>query len=174
MKKIEKIIVSVSSLILFYSCDCSDEEFSIARKPYLGNEIKTNGYFYSYDATNNNGTSIKFFYRNGVVLSGGRYSSQDLTVIESEISSHILTIKNEKNAWSPFEVKNNTLIIETYWDNPPSCKLRTQRMSYEIQNDTTIIWRKTDHPGYKDKIHNTVWYFKEYYSKPDSTNVYIK
>ena len=163
----------MSSLILLYSCDCSDEEFSIVRKPYLGNEIKTNGYFYSYDSTSKS-TSIKLFYRNGVVLSGGRYLSQDLNIIESEISSYFETIRNDKNSWSPFEVKNNTLIIETYYDNPPSCRLLTQRMSYEIQNDTTIVWRKTDHPGYKDKIYHTVWYFKEYSPKPDSTNVFVK
>ena len=173
MRKIAKIIVSMSSLILLYACDCSDEEFSITRKPYLGNEIKTNGYFYSYDSTSER-TSIRFFYRNGIVLFGGAYSSSDLNSIEKELLEHIEIIRHDKTFWYPFEVKDNTLIIETYYDNPPSCRLLTQRLFHDIQNDTTIVWKKTDHPGYKDKVHNEVWHFKQFSSKPDSMNVYIK
>jgi hypothetical protein len=166
------MVMTICGLILLYSCDCSDEEFSIARKPYFGNEIKTNGYFYSCDSTSGR-TSIRLFYRHGIVLFGGAYSSSDLDSIEQEFLEHIEVIRNDKTVWAPFEVKGNTLIIETYYDNPPSRRLRTQRLSHDIQNDTTIVWKNTDHPGYKDKVHNVVWHFKQLSSKPDSTNVFI-
>ena len=173
MKRIAKIIVSISSLILLSSCDRSDEEFSIKRKDYLGNEIKTNGYFYSYDSTSST-TSIKFLYRNGVVLSGGRYSLHDLDIIESEILSGTFIDNDNKYNWSPFEVNNKTLIIETYYSNPPSSKLLTMRSFYDIQNDTTIVLKRVDHPGYKNEVYNTFWHFKQFSPKPDSTNIYIK
>jgi hypothetical protein len=163
----------MSSLILLYSCDCSDKEFSIKRKPYLGNEIKTNGYFYSHDSTSRT-TSIKFFYRNGVVLSGGRYSLHDLDIIESEILAGTLINTDSKHNWSPFEINNNTLITEYYYDNPPSCKLLTAKWFHDIQNDTIIIGKRTDRSGYKDEVYNGIWYFKQFSPKPDSTNVFIK
>ena len=161
------------SLIFLYSCDCSDEKFSIRRKPYLGNEIKTDGYFYSYDSTSKT-TSIKFFYRNGVVLSGRRYSLHDFDIIESEILGGSFFNIDDKYNWSPFEINNNTLITEYYYDNPPSCKLLTAKSFYDIQNDTTIVYKRTDQSGYKDKVSSIVWYFKQFSPKPDSTNVCIK
>ena len=161
------------SLVFLLSCDCSDEDFSIKRKSYFGNEIKTNGYFYSNDSTSRT-TRVKFFYRNGVVLSGGRYSLNDLDIIESEILSGTFINIADKYNWSPFEINNNTLVTEYYYDNPPSCKLLTAKSFYEIQNDTTIVYKRTDQSGYKDIVSNIVWRFKQFSPKPDSTNVFIK
>ncbi|GHT29522.1 hypothetical protein FACS189432_08650 [Bacteroidia bacterium] len=119
-------------------------------------------------------TTVMFFYRNGIVLFAGSPSSLNLDIVEDDILNRIEVIKKDKIRWGLFEVDNSTLVTESYYDNLPSPRLGAMRSFYEIENDTTIIFRKVDHPGYKDKIHNTIYHFKQFDNKPDSTNVYIK
>jgi len=170
----KNLLVSLCSLIILYSCDCSYYKFSIKRENYNGNEIKMDGYFYTDNSGKSSTTSIQFFYRNGVVLSGGRYSLHNLDSIESEIINGALFDMDNKRSWSPFKIKNDTLITEYLYENPPSCQLLTAKSFFEIKNDTTIILKRVSQAAYKDQEYNQIWHFKQFFPKPDSTNIFIE
>jgi len=176
MKAIVVIVVFMSGLIiLFTSCNdlFSDERFSMSKTNYIGHEIKTEGYFYSQDI-NYERTTVKIFYRNGIFLSTNSYSTYNLDIVEKELLSQIEMIKDDKMNWGLFEVSDSSLTTEEYIDNPPSSKLITMKSFYEIKNDTTIILKRINHPGYKKETYNEQFHFKQFSPKPDSTNVYIK
>jgi hypothetical protein len=153
----------------------SDEKFSMQRKDYNGDELRIDGYYYHQEMdVKYPHTTVMFFYRNGIVLFAGSSFSCILDTVEMDILNRIEIITKNKMHWGLFGINNSNLVIEEYYDNPPSPALKVMKSFYEIKNDTTIIFRTVDHPGYKDKIYNTFYHFKQFDNKPDSTNVYIK
>jgi len=177
MKTIILFILTINLSMCMSCCSSlfSDEKLSMQRKDYNGDELRIDGYYYHQEENvKYPHTTVMFFYRNGIVLFAGSSFSCNLDTVEMDILNRIEIIKNNKMNWGLFEIYNSELVIEEYYDNPPSSALKTMKSFYEINNDTTIIFRRVDHPGYKDKIHNTMYHFKHFANKLDSTNVFIK
>src|SRR5690606_18467830 len=102
-KKMKKIILIILVVGLIVSVSCcrgmfTDEELTLQREVYIGNELKIDGYYY-YFVPETNRTVIWFFYRNGVVLHGGTYMSVDFDEIEAEMVRWYSEQRKLKSSW---------------------------------------------------------------------------
>ncbi|MDR2408230.1 MAG: hypothetical protein LBE13_08985, partial [Bacteroidales bacterium] len=79
------LIISMCSVNLFLSC-CNklfpDENLTLQRKDYNGNELRTDGYYYYFTKTN---TVVYFLYKNWIILCAHSYSGHDLNLVEVEM-----------------------------------------------------------------------------------------
>ena len=147
---------------------CKDEELTLQRVPYTGNEIRTDGYYYSYQVNNSTPPEefiLAFFlYRNGIILTAGAYNKTDLVNFEHKMMERYKTLVKEKTGWGIFVVQNNKIEYEQ-WSTAdgPGGGLPVFKNSYDIVNDTTLI-------NYSGRI----YHFKQFSPKPDSTNNFIK
>ncbi len=176
MKKIV-LILFVLGLIISISC-CrgmfTDEELTLQREVYIGNELKIDGYYY-YIVPESNRTVIWFFYRNGVVLHGGTYGSMDFDEIETIMVERYSQLKKLKSSWGVFLIDGDKIQIETWAEAPNGVSLATFRYSGNIINDTTIHITETYYSGRNEtKQVDKVWHYKQFDNKPDSTNTFIK
>jgi len=174
--KATDLFLSVILCLFMFGCNklCSDEKLSMQREDYVGNELRVDGYYYIQDEKHQN-TSIKFLYQNGIILTGGGYSGTDLNVVEAEMVKVYSEIRKHKNHWGVFSITNDQILTEA-WDDPlGGCSLPTVKCRGYIQNDTTFhivesYFSNTKKTYYSDKV----WYFKQFFNKPDSTNNFIK
>jgi hypothetical protein len=167
------LILLISSLNMFISC-CSvlspDEKLSMQRIDYVGNELRIDGYYYSY-AQNGNTTAIYFLYKNGIILSLGGYLTQDLDNIEKKIPNKDF---KSKDHWGVFIVNKNTIQYEK-WVGSTGFSACLYKCTGYIENDTTIHFTESYYSERNEtKQIDEVWHFKQFDNKPDSTNVYIK
>lgn len=175
--KIVVLVMLVLGLIISISC-CrgmfTDEELTLQREVYIGNELKIDGYYY-YIVPESNRTVIWFFYRNGVVLHGGTYMSVDFDEIEAEMVRWYSEKRKIKGSWGVFLIDGDKIQIETWAEAPNGVSLATFRRSGNIINDTTIHITETYYSGRNEtKQVDKVWHYKQFDNKPDSTNTFIK
>jgi hypothetical protein len=166
MNKIIKYLIILALTLLLYGC--KDEELTLPKIPYTGNEIRTDGYYYSYYANNSTPPEeyivTLFLYRNGVILSAGAYDERNLNALERKMLERYESLQNEKIGWGVFIVKNNKIEYEQ-WSTSAGGGLPVFRNFYNIENDTTLR-------GFTGNI----YHFKQFSPKPDSTvaNKWIK
>lgn len=178
-KKMKKIILIILVVGLIISISCcrgmfTDEELTLQRKVYTGNELKIDGYYY-YIVPESNRTVIWFFYRNGVVLHGGTYMSVDFDEIETIMVERYSQLKKLKSSWGVFLVDGDKIQLERWAEAPNGVSLATFRYSGNIINDTTIHITETYYSGRNEtKQIDEVWHYKQFDNKPDSTNTFIK
>ena len=145
----------------------NDEELTLNRVPYTGNELRTDGYYYyhwaTFDSPSVNSTSVKFFYKNGVMLSAHSYDGIDLNRVEKEMVSLYDKIRERKTGWGLFIINGNTIQCEE-WSTSVGGGLPVYKWSAKIENSTT----------FRHNDSNQTWHFKQFNNKPDSTNVFIK
>ena len=155
-----RIILCISFFLT--SCDklFPDEKLSLQRIPYNGNEIQTDGYYYSYYVNNNippDEYIVGFFlYRNGVMLSARAYGSTNLNIVEKEMLERYESLQKEKIGWGVFIVKGNKIEYQQ-WSTSAGGGLPVFKSSYNIENDTTLR-----------NPQGRVYHFKQFSPKPDS------
>ena len=149
-----------------------DENLTIKRRDYTGNELRTDGYFYYFQESTNL-IYVRFLYRNAIILSVGGYAPPDLGDVEKRIINPIM---NSKDHWGVFVVDGNTIKYEKWIGSSSSSpKAYLYNCTGKILNDTTIHFTESfNSETNKTNTINEVWHFKQFFPKPDSTNVYIK
>jgi hypothetical protein len=154
--------------ILLSNCNklFKDEELSLKRVSYIGNELKTNGYYYSYytnKATPPETYTVAFFlYRNGVMLSARAYESINLDTVEKKMLKRYESLREEKIGWGVFVVKDNKIEYEQ-WSTSAGGGLPVFKNSYIIENDSTLT-----------NLGGNIYHFRQFSPKPDSTSNFIK
>ncbi|MFK8302371.1 hypothetical protein ACI75Y_05625 [Capnocytophaga stomatis] len=163
-------------ILLFLSCyKQTVESLTMQRKPYLGKELRTDGYYYSLsDPWGGNGIFV--FNRNGVCLQVfiSRKEKNILSIIENEIllnPEFIKKAKEEPHSYGVFLINYPNIETETFIGRSTYRQYHTIE---EILNDTTFVIHKEKGLGNKWFDSNTTYHFKKFSPKPDSTNVYIK
>lgn len=155
------------SFILFFSCGVGFEKLTNQPKDYVGNTIKTNGYYYNIRPVGPNDNRLTldliFFYKNGIIYDPIRIIIQDSLSFEKEY----LDEKNKYNSWEKdksiafvwgiFFQQDNELQIES-WDTSTGGKHPRIFDKHQILNDSTIL------------IHDYTFKFRTFSPKPDSTN----
>jgi hypothetical protein len=168
---------AILSSIFFVLLGCEgfkDDELSMQRTDYLGNELKINGFYYTQK--DNNFQLLQCFYRNGVILKIPGIQSSNLQDAENYIIRRCLEnneYKKHGDSWGVFEIKNNYIRFEHFVGFHFSYLVYT----YEgmINNDTTFtIIRSYRVDGSEMKYLNEVYHFHQFSPKPDSTNKWIK
>jgi len=175
MKTIGKIVTILSLILL--NC-CKDEKLSLQRVPYLGNELRTDGYYYkywaSYDSPVPNNTTCLFLFRNGIVLCAGSFESTNLDTVDKELLERYKWLYEYKSSWGVFVV-NGDRYEDEVWGS--GFRLPVSKSIGIIDNDTTIHIIK--HISVKEKQEfpqNYRYHFRQFSPKPDSTiaNKWIK
>ena len=155
--------------ILFSSCDLlfKDDELLLSRQPYIGNELRIDGYYYKY--SDNDGTIVKFLYRNGIILSAYYISTTDLNEVEQEMITQYHLLQKEKSRWGVFLINGNT-IQYSGWSTSVGGGLPAFKGIGVIDNDSTFRLTKTINSNGKEFEKNDTYHFRQFYPKPDSTN----
>ena len=180
MKNKLKILLIMASIItLSGNCDSiigEDDELSIKRRDYTGNELRIDGYYYriGYKKEIN---SVIFFYKNGIILDiGGVENSHE--EMKQHITKNYLKddfVKRNKTSWGVFKIENNDINYEQWYagDRPHKAYI----MFGVILNDTTFHIKESWRSGKKeDEIYkeDRIYHFKQFSPKPDSTNSFIE
>jgi hypothetical protein len=178
----------VSSVFVIFASGCDilypDEELSLKRTDYTGNELRTDGYYYSYNYNGNTYlVAIRFLYRNGIVYNAfvrdANYDgSKDINEVEKEMIEHLSKYysrdKKIKSNWGVFVVDGNKIQLERWTESPSGVSLSTYKYSGYIENDTTLRFTKSYYSGRDEtKKEEYIYHFKQFDNKPDSTNAYI-
>jgi hypothetical protein len=149
-----------------------DEKLSMQRVDYLGNEIRTDGYYYYF--TKNNNTVVYFLYKNGIILCAHSYSTHNLNFVEAEMVKIYSEIRKQKDGWGIFIVDSKKIEYEM-WNASTGTSLPSMKCKGYIENDTTFYITETYYSDMKKtESKETVYHFKQFANKPDSTNIYIK
>jgi len=174
MKVIKIILITlISGILILVACKAlnPDENLTIQRVDYTGNELRTDGYYYYFFENN---TVVYFLYRNGIILCAHSYPSNDLNFVEKEMVKIYSEIRKQKFGWGVFLICNNTIEYET-WNVPISVSMPIIRCKGYIENDTTFCITESYYSDLKKtEYSNEIYHFKQFNNKPDSTNVYIK
>lgn len=169
----------ILAVTILNSCSNSAEyELTIDKEPYLGNELRIDGYYYyQYDVNENEKyTIVLFFYRNGVVFTANTFTTENFDIIEKFYldGEHESFIK-DRDVWSTFKVNKDTLIYET-WE-PPRVSIGPTPIKHycEIINDTTYrVYKRKHYSESEFEEVSETYHFRKFDHKPDSTNNFIK
>ena len=166
-------------ILLFSSCDklFPDEKLTLQRRDYLGNELRTDGYYYYFNSQNSLNKEyivVHVLYRNGIIrLCGSSESFQDF---ENKIDIYNTSnVKSYKEFWGVFIIEDDKITCERWRFARIGERRPTHTYIGKILNDTTINITESYYSN--EKKRNTadqLWHFKQFSPKPDSTNSFIK
>ena len=162
MIQLIKHVKFLSLILILYSC--KDENFSFQKIPYTGDELRTNGYYFTYYHTlGKDYTIINFLFRDGTIMSAGSFENLDFNVVEQKLVERYELIRKNKIGWGVFQVIEDKIIFESWSTNSGGGGLPVYKWSAKIENDTTFLRYDS----------NQTWHFKQFSPKPDSTNRFI-
>lgn len=169
------ILIGVISFIMLLGCSSLLEfpDLTLRKKDYTGNQLKTNGFYYttyeSYDYKLKKKKlfyNIYFLYKNGVILNGKGQPSLDNIKVHNSVYSYQIS-------WGIFQIDGNRIRYEKWIPTLSSA-------IYEgvILNDTTFTITEAYNLKLGNKVNiskmNDIYHFQAHSPKPDSTNNYIK
>lgn len=142
-----------------------DEELTMIRTPYTGKEIRLDGCYVSDPSETKSYCTYCFFFKNGIYF----HISDKLTIENiNQFTGGIDIYRNSKDSWGLFQIKNDKIEIQTWASSVDAIQYVLYNRTLNIKNDTTLF----------EQITNTneimYYHFKHNFSKPDSTNVFIK
>ncbi len=167
MKPVIIIFLIISTL---FSCgDIEYEDFSIEQHNYTGNEIRTDGFYWSFC---NNLDEIDFsfcvFYRNGILVKAASSSSEGEDIIERVEGASLQGDIN--HMWGVYEIYDSLIHVEMLWQDGQMGDYVVTTTYFSIINDTTIKLEYFEYLDVVDTVfQNPIYYFKQYSPKPDST-----
>lgn len=169
MKNLILLILSLLALAP-YGCDRHKrDDLSITRTDYDGS-LRTDGYYYALEG--NTEVNSFFLYRNGVFLEGWIPNDiVDLDEIDDYYKnpSNYSVIYDLADVWGVFIVEGSDMTIEK-WIGSSGDPYPTAKSVGTVLNDTTLI-------GFNDLFgwssQQDTFHFRQFSSKPDSTNVFV-
>lgn len=171
------IFVSITSYALFA---CSffgrDDRLTFHQENYLGNELRTDGYFYEGTHQSGDRLNVYFLYRNGVILFIGSISPNEITEKERHFNDikSIELRKETKYLWGLYKIKGDSIAFEKWYAGSGSPKPAYIRQGKIINDTTFVITLSKRNNGSEIRLKNEVYHFKKFTPKPDSTNVFIE
>ena len=170
-------------MLLSLNCSCKsafeDEKFTLKKTPYLGKELRIDGYYYKKYILNTNSTNeehidVIFFYNNGIVILAG---SGNQIEIESYFSSGQFydKLKSNPNVWCLYSINGETIKIE-FLEPMGGIGAPMYMKIGKILNDTTfqLVREFASYNSEDSRDLDEIYHFKQFTPKPDSTNVYTK
>ena len=152
-----------------------DEELTLEKQPYNGNELRLDGYYYYMKDGKIFSTCI--FYKNGVMINGGGAdpnNTNPIAFLDTVFSASFFSdqIKKDKTRWGVFQIQDNSIVFENWLISEGSRPIG--RFSGNILNDTTFVITMQENP-YSGNVYpiNNLYHFRAFSPKPDSTNVFI-
>ena len=154
-----------------------DDTLSIQRKPYTGNQLRIDGYYYDEYAEASYRSAL-FLYENGIVLDGGGFPVDELNEQEEYFKSEkwVSSARKSKYGWGVFLIEGSTIKFERWYPSsgPP---LESYVREGEVLNDTTFViarsYRVVEGQETEVRQRDETYHFKEFSPKPDSTNGFV-
>ena len=150
-----------------------DEELTLPKQPYTGNELRTDGYYFQDGET---AIIVMFLYEDGTMIHAGSIPVQEIPQKEEmfkngEFYNHI---KNNKTCWCVYRIEDDK-IATNYWVSPKPYQCFFEEGT--ILNDTTFVIQKYYRMENGEKTEETetdkTYHFRQFSPKPDSTNMFI-
>jgi hypothetical protein len=162
------LIIGVILIANYCSCQIgADDRLSLQKKPYNGNELKIDGYYYLPDISGN--ITIYFFFRNGILLYGTGALPSELPNLEKSFKDgqFYSEAKDDKTFWGVFNIDSQNIQFDK-WYSDDIGPLRTSISSGKILNDTTFYISNSSLGNEYETFH-----FKQFSPKPDSITQFI-
>ena len=181
MKNFTKTIILLFVLAIFTTCDQlweDDDEFTMQRRPYDGDELRMDGYYYE-DGGMDGGKRwmyVEILYNNGIRLKGYANKYEDVDRFEKEFQNGEFYnhVKDTKYAWGVFHINGDSIDIEILAPSSTGILLGYIN-SGKILNDTTFHLTESMRSNGRDVLSiDETYHFKKFDGKPDSTNKFIK
>jgi len=149
------------------------------KKPYIGNKLRLDGYYYS-NPDSQGLISVAMFYRDGFCFhfsTSLSKSSDTLNFIENRFLKNddfISRIKQRPSFIGVYQVRGESIKFETWWFEVALYTTSATRYG-KILNPTTLLIENRVDNRYKTSFsENQIYRFKQFSPKPDSTNTFIK
>ncbi|MRJ08843.1 hypothetical protein EDL98_02860 [Ornithobacterium rhinotracheale] len=177
MKRIALLFISFFVLASCLDSDRKDEELSLQRKEYTGNNLRLDGFYYL--TWINDGVeefyATTFLFKNGIQFGLG--GGGPVREMDSTMKKYLgINYKTRKSGWGVFAIKNEEIVMESYGATQLGYKVI--RQEGKILNDTTFVVKESSKivDGQKTDVKkvNDVYHFKEFSPKPSSENDFIK
>lgn len=140
-----------------------DDELTLKRESYLGNELRIDGY-YQVESPSTEWSRVYFFYRNGVFIE---------TYINTETGEFEDVENYSKSRIGTFRISEDSIKYEKWYPSSGG-GLPTYLHSGTITNDSTYLLTKSIRPATGDESTlDEVFHFIAYSPKPDSTNNFV-
>ncbi len=164
------------AILLFGGCDklFKDDELTMTKTPYTGNELRIDGYYYQMSSVDGSFDDTYFLYRDGIVLSCGGTPLEEspFDFMERLLNGQNVTYQKEKSGWGVFNIQDSTIAIERWY--PLEGGLPAGLSEGVILNDTTfLITSLTRMKTGEVYERNDLYHFHAFSPKPDSTNTFI-
>jgi len=166
-----KYLLLLTIMLLLQGClFLEKDEILPSARPYTGNQLRMNGYYYRISSHNNVISHPLVLYTNGISLFTYSGSGDTLGEMDEYIRKHYVEenrYSTRKYNWGVFFIDSNqTICMHFLYQDYPH-----REYVYEgvILNDSTFHITKSS-----NDIRNDIYHFREFYPKPDSTNKYIK
>lgn len=155
-----------------------DDELSLSKQDYTGNQIRIDGYYY-FNYSNNSIDYLSTFilYQNGIILYGGSRLLSELPELEKSYKDGTFynNVKSIKFAWGVYKIEGSKITFEGWYGERP---YRVFGQEGLILNDTTFritqSYRMKNGKKTEVESKNEVYHFKSFSPKPDSTNSFVK
>lgn len=170
------IVPLLMSLIHLNSCSSfynEDDKLTLERRPYDGNELRLDGYYYHIMQTGH--WRVYFLYRNGIILDGGDILPSELQLHEEMYRNgqHYLGAKNYKISWGVFHIDSNEIKLEKWYPSTGG-SLPVCISTGEILNDSTFHITKVQCYDDNDvRYKDWMCHFRPFSPKPDSICPFI-
>ena len=176
-----KFLMVLFIMTLFTYCDSDwneDDELTMDRMPFDGNELRLDGYYYENRdiIDGKQWIHINFFYGNGIMLNGFAMKIEDIGIKEEEFRNGKFHefVKMHKAEWSVFQIDGDNITYEVFATSSTGA-LRAYMYTGKILNDTTFHIIQSERSGSnKYSEEDFICRFKKFDGKPDSTNRFIK
>ena len=165
-------------LLSLNGCDkaTKDDELTMARQPYNGNELRLDGYYYEINPHTNGIGEALLLYRDGTMLlcGGSGENSDPFGYMDNLLASpdFIEHAKQHAFYWGVFQINDRAIRYERWYQGDGG--LPVGRSEGNITNDPPFVINKITmlNTG-NETAENIVFHFRHYTPKPDSTNQFI-
>ena len=155
-----KIKIAIALYIMLVIHACTDDKLEIERIPYIGNELRIDGYYYKM--YNDRILTTFFFYRNGLTLDGGGANiNKSLEDKDSSFRSEAFIKSIGKYSWGVFVINGGNITINRWTYSPGlGSGLLALMQKGQIVNDTTFYLEQSGKQYF--------YHFRQFSPKPDS------
>lgn len=172
------LVLAFLFLVLMGGCGkCQkDDELTLVKTPYHGDDIRLDGYYYLMSSTSNSFNDTYFFYRDGTVLScrGTPVGESPFLFMERLLKDPNISndLQKYKSGWGVFRIEDNNIAIDRWYAQEGI--LPAGLLEGIVLNDTTFqITSLTRVKTGEVREKNDLYHFRAFSPKPDSTNVFI-
>jgi len=166
----KNVCVLIGLIFVFFGCSKlsgDDDELSLIRKDYGGNELKLNGIFFTEKETSSGFINPAYcLFRNGIIRYGG-----------SNLNNLGWNQDDDKTEWGVFIIDSGIIQFERWYPSSGG-PLEAFVRAGTILNDTTFhiteSYRVVDGERTQLDSEDEIYRFRALSPKPDSTNVFIK